>query len=136
MEKNKKKKIISIVIIAVVVIAISMVLVIFVNKHPKELTNNLSNGELLGEERVKVQEEIIGIINKYIDENMQSIKEYLNAKNERTISMEELEKELKVDINKFKKLKYGCDSKFTTIDFNVDYSEHVITITCKALYKK
>ena len=50
--------------------------------------------------------------------------------------MQEIKEELNIDISEFEKLEYKCNNNFTTIDYNEDYSEHVISLTCEALFKK
>ena len=135
MKKNKIKIIIVIVMLA---LGVSLIVtgVVFNSKkeEPTPIENNL-DGELLGEERVKVQDEIVEVIEKYLADDTK-IREYLDEKGERKITLKELKDNVKTDISAFEKLKYGCDSELTMIDFSEDYSKHTISLTCDALLKK
>ena len=135
MKKGNKKK--DIVIVFSLLISFAIVL-LFAFTH-LVLSNNKNSSspdkELLGEEREKVTNEIIGIVEDYISDK-KLIKNYLDQKNEKTLTIKEIKENLNLDVSKFEKKEYGCNNEFTTIDFNEDYSKHVISITCSILFKK
>ena len=136
--KNKKTKIILVSIIFVIGISLIIIGVVLSGKQKEETSpNQQSPGteELLGEERSKVQKEIIDTVESCLTEETK-IKEYLEKKGFRSITMQELKDELKIDISAFENLKYGCDNNLTEIDYNEGYTEHLITLTCEALFKK
>ncbi len=105
--------------------------IILNNNHTFE--NDLEEKkELLGEDRIIAEDNIIEVINKYLDNS--KIKEYLTSKNQKKISIKELKENLKVDISEFEKLKYGCNSELTTINYNSDYTDYNITLTCDVFF--
>ena len=124
--------------IIICILATISITIFLLSRSNQELTNNLTkpvNKERLGLEREKAQEEIIAIIEKSIS-NKTLIDKYLNQKNNRRITMKELKEELKINISEFEHSKYDCNNEYTTIDYNEDYSQHVISITCNSLLKK
>ena len=135
MKKNKIKIIIVIVMLALGITLIVTGIVFNDKKKEPTPTENNTNGELLGEARVRVQDEIVGVIEKYLADDTK-IRKYLDEKGERKITLKELKDNVKTDISEFEKLKYGCDSELTMIDFSEDYSKHTISLTCDALLKK
>ncbi len=135
MKKNKIKILIVIIMLAIGVSLIVTGVVFNSKKEEPAPAEEEPAGELLGEERLEVTDEIIGVIEKYLVDDTK-IKEYLNDKGERKITIKELKDNVKTDITEFEKLKYGCDSELTMIDFSDDYSKHTISLTCDALLKK
>ena len=128
---KKKKKIILLIIFSVIGIALISVSIFLT--IPKELSSPVK--ELLGEERTEISNEIISIVEEYVsDKNL--IKDYLDSKEQKRITVKEIKEDLKIDVSKFEKKEYGCSDEYTTIDFNDDYSDHVISITCSILFKK
>ena len=133
--KQKLPKTKLILIIVVFILGIIFIILGFtLNSSNKNSNSTKPNQELLGEERLDMEEEIINIIEKYL--NNEAIKTYLEKKGNKRISMEEIKEELKIDISEFEQSKYGCNNAFTIIDFNDDYSDHTISLTCDILLKK
>ena len=132
---NNPKTIIAILTFIIGIALISIGLITKILNKPTLEPEKTSDSELLGGDRVKVQDEIIKIIEKYLTDETK-IKEYLDKKATKSISIRELNEELNIDISEFLNLKYNCNPDFTIIDFNEDYSTHLINITCDALLKK
>ncbi len=132
----KKKKIIIAILILILGASLLLVGIFFKTQasnpsnNPKEPTDNL-----LGEDRRLAQKEVVSIIEKYITNNSE-IKNYLDKKGDKRITLKELKEELKIDISEFENSKYECIPEYTIIDFSEDYSDYTISLTCEALLKK
>ena len=120
------------IILLFFLIGLSLVVLGIVLSHkylPKKVVDEPVK-DLRGEDRIIAQDDIKEVIEKYISNY--KIKEYLSSKNETKITIKDLKEKLNIDISEFEKLKYGCDSEYTTIDFNLDYSNYTFTLKCDA----
>ena len=122
-------------LVGVALIVFGIVLNSYQNNNTLVQDNNNSDDLPLGAERTKIQNEILEIVENCLKEQTK-IEEYLNMKNTRRITMQDLKEEVKIDISKFEELNYGCNNDLTTISYEDDFSTHSITLTCDILLKK
>ena len=136
--KKFNKKIILIILIFLIIIILGTTLgIVYIKFHNNEKiieteidTEQLAT-ELLGEQRLKEQQKIYEIVDKYIKDN-DKVKDYVINNNITCLSIKDLQEIMEIDITEFKESKYKCNSEYTTIDFTEGFENYKILLSCDA----
>ena len=119
--KNKK-----IVIIVLSIIVIISLFILIINLNTKTKTN---------ESEMNKQFNAVKLVKSYVSNNSNIIN-YAKKNNKNIIYIKEFKSIFKINISKFNKLSYKCNSDTSYIKFNDDYSDYTIYLDCQEFYKK
>ena len=133
--KKNNKKIILIILITIILGTTLGVLYIKLHNNEKikgtDINTEQLATELLGEKRLKEQQKMYEIIDKYIKDNSK-LKDYVINNNITSLSIKNLKDIIKIDISEFENSKYKCNSEYTTIDFTAGFENYTISLSCDA----